>query len=413
MSTSSQVARSYLRRLEIRNLRGFRHLKLEVVPTAESPAGETVIVGRNGTNKTTLLRAIALGAADSYERTALLAFPLGSWVRQGEEKARIDFEFEEPDGRKFSRHVELFTRESRRGVSDGGTLPDGPIFVGGYGLGRGNMGADPSSDYSVLDSVKTLFKYEERLVHSELVLRRLNDFLGTERFGRLLAAVKKALGLLPEHDLALPQGGGIVVSGPGIGDRIPLEAWADGYRMSLIWMIDFFGAAMRANAFDEDGDICGILLIDEIEQHLHPSMQAAFLPRLRQALPKVQIFATTHSPLVALSSHSENLVALHRNGDEIHRAQVPDLKGYSAEDVLIESSLFGTDPYAADSRADLDRHAELQRIPPGERSSEEALEMRALAAELAPEKLPASREDPILQKLQVLEEMLAAKTGES
>lgn len=47
-------------------------------------------------------------------------------------------------------------------------------------------------------------------------------------------------------------------------------------------------------------NIKGIVVIDEIELHLHPSMQADVLPKLIELFPKVQFIITTHSPLFLL-----------------------------------------------------------------------------------------------------------------
>ena len=46
-------------------------------------------------------------------------------------------------------------------------------------------------------------------------------------------------------------------------------------------------------------DICGVLLIDEIEQHLHPRWRQRIVQRLRKCFPSVQFISTTHSEIVA------------------------------------------------------------------------------------------------------------------
>ncbi len=259
-----------------------------------------------------------------------------------------------------------------------------------------------------MDSVATLFRYEERLVTSELVLRRLNDFLGRERFDAVLAGLKRALGLGPEHQIELPPGGGVEIAGPDLGGRIPLEGWADGYRMTFSWIIDLYGWAMRAGAFDAAGEVCGILLVDELEQHLHPTMQKDLLGQLEKVLPRVQILTTSHSPLVALAARAEQIVALHRNRSSVRRAAVSSLAGYSAEDVLVEETLFGTDPYAPNTRLRIDRQQELARIAPEDRSPEQAAELRRLAKELDPSRAPTLRDDKVVAKLDKIEALLSS-----
>ncbi|NJL27017.1 MAG: AAA family ATPase [Thermoanaerobaculia bacterium] len=415
MHLSSDTRLAFLKRIELENIRAFRHLVLELGEASVQPQMQTVVIGRNGTCKTTLLRSIALGLATEGDAAALLSLPNGRWITEGEKEGSIRLWIELADRSEVQERVVRLRSDGRKDTLD--TREPSPVspwevFLCAYGLGRGNLGGEPGRGYRVIDSVATLFRYEDRLVHSELVLRRLKDFLGTETFKAVLAGMKRALGLSPEHDIELPSGGGIEVSGPGLGEHIPLEGWADGYRMTLSWMIDFFGWAMRAEAIDTSGEVRGILLIDEIEQHLHPAMQADLLGHLRQALPGVQTLVTTHSPLVALSTPSEQLVALHRDDTQIRRAEVPSLTGFSAEDVLVEETLFGTDPYAPATRLKIDRHQELKRIPPTTRSKKQEREIRELADELRPDALPALRDDPVVAKLDELTALLEAQGRE-
>ena len=396
---------SYIRRLELENIRGFHDLELDF-GAADEPCMQTVVIGRNGTCKTTLLRAIALGLAQGNDIAALLSVPNGRWITEGEKHGVIRLYLGSKEG-----PCEIVINEDR---GDAPVFPMGEIssthqqmLLCAYGMGRGHVGGEPGRGYRAMDSVATLFRYDERLVTSELVLRRLQDFLGSERFDAVLAGIKRALGLGPRHQIELPSGGGVEISGPDLGGRIPLEGWADGYRMTFSWMIDFYGWAMRAGAFDDDGEVCGILLVDEIEQHLHPAMQKELLGQLEKALPRVQIVVTTHSPIVALAAKAEQIVALHRDGARIHRAVVPDLAGYSAEDVLVEETLFGTDPYAPATRRRLDRRQELARIAPEDRSPQEAVEIRRLAEELDPSQTPALRDDRVVARLDKIEALLS------
>src|SRR5262245_51644980 len=85
MRSAGRVVR--IRRIRLENVCGFRSVDLSLRQTA-------VVIGRNSTNKTTLLRAIALGLADSRSATALLAQPVGRFVRSGADRALIEMEVE-------------------------------------------------------------------------------------------------------------------------------------------------------------------------------------------------------------------------------------------------------------------------------------------------------------------------------
>ena len=160
---------------------------------------------------------------------------------------------------------------------------------------------------------------------------------------------------------------------------------------------------MRAESIDEEGHIEGILLLDEIEQHLHPSMQAEILPRLSELLPKMQIFATTHSPLVALDASPEELVVLRREGDEIVAEQnVPNFLGYSVEDMLADPRLFDTEIYGHDTREKLTEYRELAAVPQEERSPDQRSRLYNLATEIRSFEGPAERENETSRLLKQL-----------
>ncbi len=389
----------YLSRIQLENIRGFASADIRL---GTPPRRQSVIIGRNGTCKTTLLRCVALVLAGGKDAPGILSSPNGRWITNGKSEGMLRIHLESTNG------GEETIRDLRIVEDNGGELirskepADNMIFACAYGTARGDFGGEPGRDYRVMDSVATLFDYGESLVSSELVLRRLHDFLGSERFDAILFGLKRALGLGPDHSIELPRGGGVEISGPDLGGRIPLEAWADGYRMTFSWLIDFYGWAMRAGAFDEDGEVCGILLVDELEQHLHPAMQREILGHLEKALPKVQIIATTHSPLVALSASPEQIVALHRDGERVDSIPVPSLDGYSADDALVEEALFGTSPYPPATEAQLSRYQELAQIAPERRSGEQADELAELARRLDPSSLPALRDDPVLARLDAI-----------
>lgn len=92
---------------------------------------------------------------------------------------------------------------------------------------------------------------------------------------------------------------GIRVDGPW-GKGMPLRDLADGYRSSFLWLTDLIGWALTFRpSIKGTAGIRGIVLVDELEQHLHASWQRTVVDDLRGLLPNVQFIATTHSPLIA------------------------------------------------------------------------------------------------------------------
>jgi PAS domain-containing protein len=390
----------YISRIRLENIRGFRELDLDLRGPDGKPRRRTLIIGKNGTCKTTMLRAIALGLCDLAAANALLAEPIGDFISADSSDGRIRIELGEPKATSWLARVNSkdSVKFQKTGISD-----DPPLLVCGYGAGRYGVGPDTGREYRISDSVYTLFDYKRTLLDPELTLRRLKDSLGTARYAATLRGIKTALGLTSEDEIDLPAGGGVELSGPTIGGRFRLEGWADGYRMTFYWLLDLYGRAMRADRIDEAGNVQGILLVDELDQHLHPSMQAEILPRISEALPKMQLFATTHSPLVALDAKPDELVVLQREGDQVVvETSVPDFTGYSAEDMLADERLFDTEVYAPEMREKVVRYRSLAAVPRTERSAAQTREIRDLAFSIESQPLPESRESDMVRELKRL-----------
>jgi len=115
-----------------------------------------------------------------------------------------------------------------------------------------------------------------------------------------------------------------------------LDKLSDGYS-SLIAIVSEL--ILRMEAFDvESYDMQGVVLVDEIETHLHVELQKKVLPFLTTFFPNIQFIVTTHSPFV-LSSLSDTVIL-----DLESKVLFQDLSSYSY-DALIES-YFNSDKYS-------------------------------------------------------------------
>jgi|GEM_PF-770291 len=89
-----------------------------------------------------------------------------------------------------------------------------------------------------------------------------------------------------------------------------LEAKSDGEKAIITLVADIAYNLALAHDFESEEtylDAPGIVLIDEIEQHLHPNWQRKIIPILTSVFPKIQFFITTHSPQVISSVNSEHV----------------------------------------------------------------------------------------------------------
>ncbi len=92
--------------------------------------------------------------------------------------------------------------------------------------------------------------------------------------------------------------------------QIDLESLSDGEKaiITLVGDIAYNLALAHDSASDASYlDAPGIVLIDEIEEHLHPNWQRKIIPILTSVFPKIQFFITTHSPQVISSVNSEHV----------------------------------------------------------------------------------------------------------
>lgn len=114
--------------------------------------------------------------------------------------------------------------------------------------------------------------------------------------------------------------------------EMPISKLSAGYQ-SLLWMVmDLaYRVCMLNPELESKEQIAGIVLIDEIDLHLHPKWQWNVIDALRKTFVGVQFIIATHSPIVISSSKEANLILL---DDAREVNYLPDCYGYEVEDVL-------------------------------------------------------------------------------
>lgn len=95
---------------------------------------------------------------------------------------------------------------------------------------------------------------------------------------------------------------------------LEIEQLSDGYRNLLAVILDFSRRLAQAHPnWNDPLQAPGILLIDEIELHLHPRWQQRIIPSLRSIFPNTQLVVTTHSPQVLTTVEKEKILILRDN----------------------------------------------------------------------------------------------------
>lgn len=240
-------------------------------------------------------------------------------------------------------------------------FPWSKFFVSGYGAGSRTRGTADYRYYLPVDAVYPIFNYSNPLQNPELAMRRLVDAahkvatakatqdapgstkeLHEAYESAILNKVKKPLQtVLDLDDIGQIdiQSNAILVR--GAWGTAELGELGDGYRSTITWILDlfswwflyYFAPATHRDEFDAmviahwdefmDEELSGIVIIDEIDQHLHPKWQHSILPNLTRAFPQVQFIATTHSPMTVLGttevepSHRLKLCRLSEQGGAV------------------------------------------------------------------------------------------------
>lgn len=363
----------YLQRLRIEQFRSIESLEWKLPKGAKGP-GWHVILGENGSGKSSVLRAVAL-ALIGPEQSSGLQVNWNQWVRFGESHSRIRVELA---AARTKRALDLrvvrkpFPSVVSAKRSDRSWSKPGP-FAASFGPFRRFSGGDARFDELLSSGVPfsahlSLFNESVALgsaaqwlksnAHEHLNSKQLDDAAGAslaevELNGRyhnelsrsfwarakLLKAVQTLLnqeGFLPGEVSLEEITRERVVFRDGRGARVDVEQLSDGYRSILSLVFELVRRAVLfagpARAFSRDSTsiaVPGIVCIDEADAHLHPRWQREIGPWLCRLFPKIQFLVTTHSPFICQASEGASVFQLSAEGgarfvegQELRRLQV-------------------------------------------------------------------------------------------
>ncbi|WP_186002780.1 AAA family ATPase [Mycobacterium sp. KBS0706] len=366
----------YAKSLHIRDFKCFGKTELELQYPGRTGDGvsETpnvnLILGDNGGGKSSVLRALGIAVlAPVLHESGFVPYRLVRRPRPGQEPVghallkieAIPERSERLPKAPSSRNPELQARIERRSQgsldrlnskwSSGSSIRrlfeddrSPAFFIVGYGATR----RVETSEYSESSARKLRGLRYQRiagLFEDHVALRPLQAWLPRLQGADRRRAVAQINRVLPRN-----------VRFSGRLDKVedqylfkfegvptPFSALSDGYKAFIGWVGDLVGHLCDvASPGTALADVPGIVLLDEVDLHLHPEWQRNVVPALASGFPKLQFVFTSHSPLVASTVRRENVFVtdVAEDGTATLKQLEERVYGRSAEQLLL-SSYFG------------------------------------------------------------------------
>ncbi|GAB4376667.1 MAG: hypothetical protein Kow00121_24170 [Elainellaceae cyanobacterium] len=352
-ASGENVPPVYFLSLEVEEVLCFKDRQvLDTSRGNSDPAQWTVILGNNGVGKTTLLRCLAgmemSLLVEGEERHPLLLMPDLSNILMWQEGEILEKYFPRVSSRILC-NSPLTTTRIIHSANEKNKNQIGQISIDvgydyhlsiekdnlrglvcyGYGatriLGETSLSESLSSENSasLFSERASLINAEEWLLQTDYAARsasgKTRDRL-QKQLNQIIAILKRILPdvediriapadeeiLRPRAEFLTPYG------------WVRLSSLGLGYRTAIAWMVDLAVRLFQRYPNSEDPLAePAIVLVDEIDLHLHPKWQRNIMSFLTERFPNTQFIVTAHSPLVVQAAKDANIVLLRREGDRV------------------------------------------------------------------------------------------------
>ena len=287
-----------IKKLRIRNFRCLRNIHVEPIPV---DAQWILLTGENADGKTALLQALAIGLLEDSDKTA--------WhLLKNQSAADISIECKSNNRNRFyhfSRGSKGWEKEIYSGLDN-----DFPVVLLGYGVTRMNIQSEQIQNsrdrkesqpaYSLFNETEGNFQNIERWLKDKYIENSRKDSEQTEDIKHTL------IQLMPSVKKILLKGSDVVYLEED-GFEARYEDLSSGHKSIIAMIGDMMVKILTLYPhYERVSDFEGIVLIDELDLHLHPLLQKEIPGLLSKAFPRVQFWAATHSivPFMGLPEQS-------------------------------------------------------------------------------------------------------------
>lgn len=324
----------YVDRLLLNDFRAIAHSDIEFVHPTSAGAGTrelrniNLLVGTNGGGKSTVLKAIAAAVLGTQvDLDDLTAGAIGDWPRIGGTGACLA---------EVTYRSDRDVHQGRLRIDADGVTHEGgadsPPRLFGYGPLRISGGElDVGDALDPTSQVSNLFEQSQDLYPPEPWLSRVNRET-LDSINAMMPPDTRLTGKVKD--------GQIVVDNRGL--EVARALLSDGIQSYLAWTLDLI---YRLRLVDKNDfrRVRATVLVDEVDQRMHPRWQQTVLQRLADGLPAVQFICSAHSPLLAGGLRPENLTVLEPDYDAPGEGAMKashlgeDIYGKTADGVLTSS----------------------------------------------------------------------------
>ncbi|SEO19104.1 Predicted ATP-binding protein involved in virulence [Flavobacterium sp. CF108] len=319
----------FLKEIKVTNFKCLSNISLSFEKDKRSNRKWTLILGENGTGKSNVLKAIALLTSGSNALGELLG-NIDSWIKLGENSCSISAVIETKRGEerdislKFERGDNLSkvisnNRESLHLIDEAIENANRNYFIVAYGASR-RLSNEVFSNFEKSRNarsmnVRNLFDNSSTLNPLTAWIIELDYRSGEEGINLVKEALSDFLPGIIFHSIDKEKK---QVMFKTIDGLISLDQLSDGYQNMAAWIGDLLFRITEAfRGYKKPLESRGLLLIDELDLHLHPKWQRKLLEFISKKLPNFQVVATTHSPLTAQQAGTGELFALKRNDKDV------------------------------------------------------------------------------------------------
>ncbi len=278
MSIQENIDIPYLKSISIKDYFCIEDIQLDDLQDKK----EIYIVGENGDGKTLFLQALTLV------------------LKGNEESGTVSDVIKSQKDRMILKALDSSDNEFQFNLKE--KQNNGYLNIAAYGVNRNQNDSDKKDEFGYL----TLFSSSQYLNNPVKWLQYLDykQSKGEEDQISLEVAKKMLRDILDENvDIKVTPDKVTFIER---GTEIEFHQLSDGYKTVITWVCDMIERFTRNQPYvSQLGDLKGIVLIDEIDLHLHPKWKYQIVRKLRIWFPNIQFIVTTHSETVILGSSED------------------------------------------------------------------------------------------------------------